>query len=266
MKRILRSLAFSVGATALVCAASANEASAQEANGLGEKGELIITADRLLPLLSYSSQTVTQTQNGTETKTTDSGTSIALLFGSDTSIPINPHTVPRLAFDFTVINRLTVGGAVVVGLGLGGSTKVETSNGSTNNSSKTDAAKTTVVGVAPRVGYVLPLGRTFGFWPRAGVAFYSISAKANITNGNGNGNNDITRTTTYSAWSLDLDPQFVWVPLQHFFAHFGPLLNIPLTGSQSVETAQGGTTNTTKNDFSIFHVGLSAGLGGWFDL
>ena len=54
--------------------------------------------------------------------------------------------------------------------------------------------------------------------------------------------------------------------MQHFFAHFGPILNVPLTGSQSVESAQGGSTNTTSNDFSIIHVGLSAGIGGWFDL
>ena len=194
MKRILRTLAFSFGTTALVCAGAAREASAQEANGLGEKGELIVTADRLMPLFSYSSQTVTATQNGTDTKTSDSGASIALLFGSDTSIPINPHTVPRLAFDYSVINHLTVGGAVVVGFGLGGSHKVETNNGSTTNSSKNDADKTTVFGIAPRVGYVLPLGQTFGFWPRAGFAFYSISSKAITTQGNGN--NETTRTTT----------------------------------------------------------------------
>jgi hypothetical protein len=263
MKRILRSLAFSFGATVLVCAGSAGEAAAQEANGLGEKGELIITADRLMPLLSYSSQTVTTTQNGTDTKTSDSGTSIALLFGSDPSIAVNPHTVPRIAIDYSVINHLTIGGSVVIGLGLGGSHKVETTNGSTNNTSKTDADKTTVFGFAPRVGYVLPLGSTFGFWPRAGIAYYSISSKANITQGNGNNS---TRTETYSVFSLDLDPQFVWVPLQHFFAHFGPIMNIPITGSQSVENDLGNSTNTTKNDFSVFHFGLSAGLGGWFDL
>lgn len=261
MKRILRTLAFSFGTTALVCAGAAGKASAQEANGLGEKGELIVTADRLLPLFSYSSQTLTTNRGGVETKTSDSGSSIALLFASDTSIPVNPHTVPRLAFDYAVINHLTVGGAVVVGFGLGGSHKVETGD----RSPKNDADKTTVFGIAPRVGYVLPLGNTFGFWPRAGFAFYSISSKSEDNANNGN-KTIITNAT--SVLSLDLDPQFVWVPLQHFFAHFGPILNVPLTGSRSTESepANGGTTDTTKNDFSIVHFGLSAGLGGWFDL
>ncbi len=264
MKRILRTLAFSFGTTALVCAGAAREASAQEANGLGEKGELIVTADRLMPLFSYSSQTLTTNQGGVETKTSDSGSSIALLFGRDPSLAVNPHTVPRLAFDYTVINRLTLGGSVVLALGLGGSRTTESVQNGQTNESKTDADKTTVFGFAPRVGYVLPLGQTFGFWPRAGLAFYSISSKSEDTAGN---NKTITTNTT-SVWSLDLDPQFVWVPLQHFFAHFGPIMNVPLTGSRSTESepANGGSSTTTKNDFSIFHFGLSAGLGGWFDL
>lgn len=262
MKRILRSLALAFGATALLCAGSAGDASAQEANGLGEKGELIITADRLMPLFSYASQSVSSTQGNVDTKTTDSGASVAFLLGSSPSIAVNPHTVPRLAIDYTVINRLTLGGSVVVAIGLGGSHSVENTpaNGPVTTA-KSDADKTNVFGFAPRVGYILPLGHTFGFWPRAGMAFYSLSTKA--TGNQGNGNN-VTTTTTYSVWSLDLDPQFVWVPMQHFFAHFGPLLNIPLTGGRSVESSN--SSNTIRNDFSVFNLGLSAGLGGWFDL
>ena len=258
MKRIIRTLALSLGVSG-VLAAAPHEAAAQEANGLGEKGELIVTVDRMMPLFSYTNESITTSQNGQDTKVSDSSTSIALLFGREPSLAINPHTVPRLAIDYAVINHLTIGGSVVVGLGLGGSHKTEIGN----NTQKTDSPKITVFGFAPRVGYVIPLSHTFGFWPRAGFAFYSLSAKQDNTGNNGN----ITTTTNSdSLWSLDLDPQFVWVPLQHFFAHFGPLLNIPFAGSRSVETVNGGTTNTTKNDLSIFHFGLSAGLGGWFDL
>ena len=81
----------------------------------------------------------------------------------------------------------------------------------------------------------------------------------------GNGTKS-TITDTDALWSLDLDPQFVWVPLQHFFAHFGPIVNIPFAGSTSNEVVVGGTSNTRKDDLSVFHFGLSAGLGGWFDL
>jgi hypothetical protein len=256
MKRIMRTLAFSLGVSGVLAAIAPYEASAQEANGFGEKGELIVTADRLMPLFSYSSQTLhTTAQGGQDSKVSSSGTSIALLFGREPDIAINPHTVPRVAIDYTVINHLTVGGSFVVAFGLGGSTSTEIGN----NTTKQDSPKATVWGFAPRVGYVLPLGHTFGFWPRAGFAFYSISSKDTNTANNGT----VTTTTTgVSVWSLDLDPQFVWVPLQHFFAHFGPILNIPLTGSRSVEV----NSTTVSNDFSMFHFGLSAGLGGWFDL
>ena len=260
MKRIMRTLALSFCVSGVLATAAGRQAAAQEANGLGEKGELIITADRLMPLLSYSSQTLTIENNGQTSKLSESSSSIALLLGREPSLLVNPHTVPRLAIDFTVIQHLTVGGSFVLAFGLGGSTTSE----SGNVTSKRDAPKASLVGFAPRVGYVLPLGQTFGFWPRAGLAFYSISQKQDTVSKNGN----VTTTTTDtdSTWSLDLDPQFVWVPLQHFFAHFGPLLNIPFAGSRSTETVVGGTTNTTKNDLSTFHFGLSAGLGGWFDL
>ncbi len=259
MKRIMQTVAVAVGLSCVLAVSDPGVASAQEANGFGEKGELIVTADRLMPLLSYSSETVTINQNNQDTKESESGTSIALLLGREPRLAVNPHSVPRVAIDYTVINHLTIGGSFVLAFGLGGTQKTETGPNSQSN----DAPKASVVGFAPRVGYVLPLGHVFGFWPRAGLAFYSISQKQDRVAGNGNKS---TISDTDSIWSLDLDPQFVWVPLQHFFMHFGPLLNIPFAGSRSTETVTGSTTNTTKSDLSVFHFGVSAGLGGWFDL
>ena len=115
MKRIMRTLAISVGLSSVLAVATPQAASAQEANGFGEKGELIISADRLLPLFSYSSESVSSNQNGVDTKTSDSATSVALLLGREPSLAVNPHTVPRIAIDYTVINHLTVGGTFVLG-------------------------------------------------------------------------------------------------------------------------------------------------------
>lgn len=238
---------------------TARSASAQEANGFAEKSQLIVTVDRLMPLFSYTSQTVTDTQGGAALKTTDSGTSAALLFGREPSFGI-VHTLPRVAFDFTIVRHLTLGGSIAVAFGLGSSHEQDFGN---NTTRKNDGGKTSIIGIAPRVGYVFPLGSTFAFWPRAGFAFYSVSTKTTEVQGN---NVEVTRTNNDSLLSLDLDPQFVWAPVQHFFFHFGPLVNIPLTASRSIETATGGTSNTTKFDLSVFHFGLSAGLGGWFDL
>lgn len=252
-------LAAVLGTAGVLCASAPGSASAQEANGFGEKGQLILSVDRLMPLLSYSSQSETSTQGGLTVKTSDSGTSAALLFGSEPTLAV-VHTLPRIAFDFTIVNHLTVGGSIAAVFGLGGSREVDAGNGTPVR--KTDTPSRTVIGFAPRVGYVLPVGRNFAFWPRLGFALYSVSSKSD----NVVANAVVTTTNTDTLFSLDLDPQFVWTPIQHFFFNVGPLLNIPLSGSRSVEVEQGPRSDTTKSDLSLFHFGLSAGLGGWFDL
>ncbi|MDB4945714.1 MAG: hypothetical protein JWP97_5248 [Labilithrix sp.] len=264
MKRTSSTLAVSFAFTGLVAALAEGTASAQEANGFGEKGQLIVTADRLMPLLGYSRESVDRTQNNNVDVTeSDSSVSVALLIGREPSITVNPHTIPRIAFDYAVIPHLTIGGALVLGLGLGGSHKVVTTTNGSEATQSSDAPTVTALGIAPRVGYVLPLTSTLAFWPRAGFAFYSLSSKS--TADDGKGKTSSSRTTD-TALSLDLDPQFVFAPMQHFFFHAGPIANIPLTGKRSTTTSEGGTAVEVSNDLHIFHIGLSAGLGGWFDL
>lgn len=250
-----RALATFLGIAAAACVSAPDTARAQEAQGLGEKHQLILSVDRLMPVLSYTSQTVTSTQGGARLRSTDSGTSMAVLLGREPSLGV-VHTLPRIAFDFTVVQSLTLGGSFAFAIGLGSTHEDDFGN---NTSRKSDGSKTTVVGFAPRVGYILPLGHVLAFWPRAGFAFYSVSTKTPVVTGA----NVTTRTDSDTMFSIDLDPQLVWTPVQHFFINFGPLLNIPVGGSRSTENAAGGTTN---NDLSVFHLGISAGLGGWFDL
>lgn len=243
-----------LGAAGVAAVSAPATASAQDANGFGEKHQLILGVDRLMPVFSYTSQTITTTQGGLTQKATDSGTSMAVLFGREPSLGV-VHTLPRIAFDFTIVRHLTLGGAFAFAFGLGATHEDDFGN---NTSRKSDGAKSTVVGLAPRVGYVLPLGHVFSFWPRAGFAFYSVSTRTPLFNANAT-----SQTVTDTVFSIDLDPQFAWTPVEHFFINFGPLLNIPVGGSRSVENAAGGTT---KTDLSVLHAGISAGLGGWFDL
>lgn len=246
-------------AAVLLIGATPAVASAQEANGLGDRHQLILSVDRLIPVLGYTSQTVTATVNNTTLKTTDSGTSLAIFLGREPSLGV-VHTIPRVAFDFAIVKHLTLGGAFAFAIGLGGSHSEDLPDGT---SRKNDAGKTSVIGFAPRIGYVIPLGDLFAFWPRAGFAFYSVSTSTPSVTGN---NVPVTTTNSDSVYSLDLDPQFAWVPVRNFFVHFGPLINIPIGGSRSVEVATGPRSVTTDNGLSVFHFGLSAGLGGWFDL
>lgn len=251
---------------------AAKGASAQgHANGFGEKGQLILTADRLVPVFSYTYGTVTHQQNNGETTTSSSGSGLSLLFGqnlADTGtrgVPINVHTIPRVAFDITVIRSLTVGAGVAFGFGLGGTNEVETRpNGGRATSTSNDAPTATAIGFTPRVGYIVPIGSVFAFWPRLGMGIYSISSSHEEP---APGNAVATVKTNDTLFSLDLDPQFAIVPLEHFFFHVGPVVNIPLTGSRSGERTIGNnTTPLSSDDATMFNFGISAGLGGWFNV
>jgi hypothetical protein len=251
---------------ALTALAWSGRSDAQEAKGFGERGQLIISADRLFPLFSYTSVSTTETRdNNTTVTTTDKGSSFVMLIGAEPEVS-SIHTVPRVAVDFTVIPRLTIGGSIVLAFGLGGSHNVDTTpqNGP-KVSTSTDAASRTIIGFGPRVGYILPLGDLFAFWPRGGFSFYSVRERE-VDNGNGQPNQQTTITNTDTLFSLDLDPQFCIIPIQHFFFNAGPLINIPLSGSRSNEVTAGSTTTKTSIDLSVFHFGISVGLGGWFDL
>lgn len=256
---------FAAGITAALLAGWSTEASAQEANGFGRRGQLIISADRLLPLFNFTSGTVTADgPNDSSVETTSSGSSIALLWGnssSDVPAAYKVHNVPRIGVDFTVIDRLTVGGSIAVAFGLGGSQKVTTKGNNTTVEQEADAPSTTVIGFAPRVGYILPLGNMFAFWPRLGFGVYSAHTSQSTSD-----NNDNSVSSTSTLFSLDIDPQFTLVPFEHFFFQAGPLLNIPLTGSQSRTEVRGSTTTETSNSLTVWNFGLTAALGGWFDL
>jgi hypothetical protein len=261
MKRVLVSAAAAAFALAI-----STTASAQDAKGMGSKGNMFITADRLVPFFSYTSTSVTATNNNTTTTTTTKGSSLVLLLGTEGQPAVNSiHTIPRAAVDFTVIDRLTVGGAVVLGFGLGGSTSTEVKQGGNTTTNSNDSPTTTIFGIVPRVGYILPLGDVLAFWPRGGFGFYTARTKQ-VTNNGGPGGGTVTDTDSATIFSLDLDPQLAIIPVEHFYFSAGPLVNIPLSGSLKNERTQGATTTSQSNDISIFHLGIELSLGGWISL
>jgi len=256
IRRIALGCLAAVGITAFGATAHAQE---HDANGLGAKGQLILSADRLVPVLGYSSVSVSYTNGNTNVTSTDKGTSLVLMAGTEPQAA-NVHTLPRVGFDFTVIDRLTLGGSILLAFGLSGSHKDETVAGATTTR-EYDTPTRTLIGISPRVGYILPLTGVLGLWLRGGISFYSDKTRTQLL-----ANNNtviVTRSDTDSTLSLDLDPQLAIVPVQHFFFNVGPLVNIPLTGSRSHEEPN---DPVRKYDLSIFHLGVSAGLGGWFDL
>lgn len=236
---------------------------ADEDARFGAKGQVIVTADRLLPLFGYTSQSIEATDSDTITRTTDTGVSLAFLVGREPSLGAI-HTVPRLAVDVTPIPRLTLGTSLVFAFGVAGTHLEErTPKNEPATKRENDNPGATILGFAPRVGYVLPLGKRFAFWPRVGLAFYSVSEQREATSNLGVTS---SATVTDTTFSLDLDPQFVWSPLPNVIAFAGPLADIPLTGTHETSFAQGSTEKDRSDDLTVFHFGIHAGLGFWFDL
>lgn len=260
MTRMVLGAALLLAMLAVPAPASAQELARPR---FGDRGQLVLTADRLLPVASYTTQTITSIEGATTTKVTDDGASVALFIGREPSLAA-VHTIPRLAADFTVMTHVTVGTSFAFAFGLPGSHTEERSPADGPTTTRENRAPgTTILGFAPRIGYVVPLGPHFAVWGRAGFAFYSVKSRVEQTTNLG-----VTSaaTQTDTIFSLDLDPQLVWLPLDHVLVHIGPLVDVPVMGAHETAFSQGSDSKDRSDDLSIFHVGISAGLGAWFDL
>ncbi|HEY5241390.1 MAG TPA: hypothetical protein VIJ22_07990, partial [Polyangiaceae bacterium] len=119
-------------------------AQAQTKSTLGDPGEFIFSADRLMPVLGYSNESTTQATQlppgVNKISSSESQSSLGFFWGGSPGyvVPLggtnatlpNVFTVPRLGFDYTVIPNLTVGGEIVVYFTLGGTQSTETDNNS----------------------------------------------------------------------------------------------------------------------------------------
>lgn len=245
--------------TALALPATAE---AQEAHGFGSQTQLIVSADRLIPLFAWTSNSVTVEEGNNSLEVTQSDTSTSLLWGNDGQSLFgvrSPHTVPRAAIDFVVIPHLTIGGSFAFAFSLGGSIESETRNNNTTQTTKIDSPSNTVIAFGPRVGYIIPIGDILAFWPRGGFSFYSLRR----TEQEDDNDRDTTKAT---AFTLDVEGALVITPIEHFFFNVGPLINIPLTGSLTTEEVRGNRTTSRDADLTMWHFGITAGLGGWFNL
>lgn len=231
-------------------------ASAQDKRVFGEAGTIIISAERVSPLLAYQSFTSKSDRNGVETTSTQSTTTMSLLANPNPEF-LGFHTIPRLAFDYVVAQNITVGGSIFAMFTVG--SKSETKSGGVSQSD--DNSKVTVFGIAPRVGYVLDLGDTFAFWPRVGLSYVSASTTSppRVTGGISS-----ESSASVSQLAANLEALFVIMPVRNFGLTIGPVVDIPLTGKRKTETKTGGTTNSTESNTSQFHFGLTAGLLGTF--
>jgi hypothetical protein len=133
------------------------------------------------------------------------------------------------AADFFVVRGLSVGG--FVGL----------------DYSKSGDSHATRFGIGPRVGYNVGLSDLLSLWPRVGFSYAhtSISGSASIAAGG----TSIQRSSgSGDALALNLFVPLMLHPAEHFFAGFGPFLDLDTIGDNKATS-----------------FGAKLTLGGWLD-
>jgi hypothetical protein len=265
MMRTLTAVGAMLGVVLTAPLASAQAGAGAGAGGaFGQQGQFIVSADRLFTLFGWTRQSIDDfiPPNGVITKsvTTDTQTSLGFFWGSTFPAIETFYTVPRLGFDYTIVDHITIGGEVIAFFTVGGSTgtEVDRNNGmSVTNSS--DRPSFTVFGIAPRGGYILGLSDLFSLWLRGGFSYYTASQKSTIDM------MGTKQTNSFQQFAIDLDPQLVITPIRHFGFTVGITGDIPIGGGHSQETVpmNGATTNLSAPSSFAF-IGVTAGMLGWF--
>jgi hypothetical protein len=189
-------------------------ASAQE---FGRKGSLVLSVDRLMG--------VTGTHvagNRGPLEYDDDFTSLS--FGWRATPAGSPFDVPRFAFDYLIVDHLSIGGSL-------GYASVDADQ--PNDSS-------TFI-VAPRLGYAYAFGRVVGIWPRGGFTYHST----NVDNG-----------FDEKGFALTAECPFTFSPASHFALHIGPSFDVDMFGERD--------NQPDKGDHKYRAFGVNAGLLGWF--
>jgi hypothetical protein len=158
------------------------------AQSLENKGNMIFSVDRLM---GFTATHVHQ-EEGPFDRDVDA-TSFSFLWRQHPSI----FDVPRLAFDYTVIDHLSIGGSL-------GFYNVDFDGGGDYSGFI----------LSPRVGYIYEFGRVVGIWPRGGFTYHS-----------GEVPND------EKGLALTLECPFTFAPTEHFAFHVGPTFDIDMFGS-----------------------------------
>ncbi|HXN33113.1 MAG TPA: hypothetical protein VN894_14680 [Polyangiaceae bacterium] len=240
---MIRTTTFSAVVAVLALAGSASADEGKGSSRFGTRG-FIISADRLIPLTSYESVKTTQSDGSSETK---SDLSLGLFSNAPYTAFGTFYNLPRIAFDWIPVRNLTLGGAVWL------YTQLTATNGSGS-----DQPKVTYWGVAPRVGYVVPLGDALSLWPRAGVEYHNVSASSV----NGYVSPSVTQ------FALEAEVMLVISPWDHFGFTVGPTVDVPISGKSTSSSATGtgttGAATATSFDSAMFQIGASMGLLGHF--
>lgn len=193
------------------------------AQNLGAKGDAIFSAERLFGVRGehWVLDLPAPAQRAEVTETV-----IAFGFAQN----YVPYNIPRLAFDYMVIDKLSLGGSLGVAL----------ADASTNNAAAAALPSTTFL-IHPRVGFLHMFGRVAGIWPRGGLYFHSVK---------------VENVHKESGFGINAECMFPIVMAGHFGVEIGLAFDQSLGASRDPE-------NGISYDVSYRSIALQVGLFGW---
>jgi hypothetical protein len=183
---------------------------------------VVIAVDRVFGLF-LATGTRSATQGSAEEDVSE--TTVNVLGGSPSS-SYNPFAVPLLSVSGIVGSGITVGG----GIGYASDSRKQGATIPVNVDMSTFAA-------APRVGFVVDLGRVASLWLRGGLTYSAQKYVTSFGCGSPPTYADVTCTSTQTIKALDLsfDPVFVLSPVAHLGFLIGPTADVALSGSDEDE-------------------------------
>jgi hypothetical protein len=248
---MIRTIVVSGAIGVLTLAGSARAEEGEAVSRFGSPG-FIVSADRLIPLVSYEAVKTTQSDGSSETK---SDLSFGLLSNAPYTAFGTFYNLPRLGFDWVPVHNFTLGGAL---FGYVQALSKDSVSPASGPSTTSDQPKVTYWGFAPRVGYIVPLGGLLDLWPRVGVEYHNVSSSS------------VSGAVSPSVWqfAFEAEAMFVIFPWNHFGFTFGPTVDVPNAGKSTSASATGtgttGTATAVSFNSAMFQVGASAGMLGHF--
>ncbi len=244
--------------------------SALAADEFGLQGEFIFSADRLFGFYGYSaSSKITWAPgtghgpNGGDYEDSQSGTQLNFLWGNAGTgagypgLSVNPFVIPRLSFDYSVIDHLTIGGSIGFATTSGTQREDRRPQGVALGAPN-DLPDTNAFLISPRIGYAIMFTRVIGLWPRGGFSYSRLHAEWT--------NPPAPDRFETSAWLLDLDFEALLVisPAPHFAFTLGPIVDLGLTGGSSYKQSPPPQFPQPNGSVRMHNYGLAFGLLGYF--
>jgi hypothetical protein len=196
---------------------------------LGRRGAFLVTLRRLFPPVAYS----LELKNGVISDD-------AVSYGSG-GTRASPYRYPRLGIDACLTRHLTIGTDLF---------------GSVTLARPNEEPAITLLGLAPRVGWIVPLGDLVAFWPSIGPEI-TMRWEAVRT---GDGASAVETLSRRGEIGADVDAQIVVTPLAHFGILVGFSFDLPVVGRFREETRRAIAPTVTTGSVGSLRAAFVTGL------